>query len=641
VPASRKSPAGTAPRPSLLLVEEYDALAAAIGSALKKFAPAHDAHVVQSLDEAEAVAKKARPELFILDFDPPHAGIVAFLNKLKRTHPDARMLVIAATVARDLTAVRGLSGAIQFIEKPFELADFGAAVQALLGPWTSRSAEVSRGSLRHVDLVDALALVCTAGATTTIRAESGDEDAGEVHIIDGHIAHANTNGESGADALREMLTWSDVHFTQSNGRAKVPRTVHGPWNVVLLEALRSAGPVQRHAPEVPPKEKTRPRTGKKILIVDDTEMLSIFVEDVLTVADPDWQIFTAASGTDGLMQTETLLPDLVLLDYSMPDLKGDAVCRRLLSNEKTAQIPVIMMSGQVLEMTAVSAQLRNVVGTIEKPFFSDALVKLVRENLARGPLRIFEPPAQVIEQAPPPVVETPRPLDISPPEPAAVAPVPVPEKLIPETPLPPAPRVLSPASMPRTQFADSSENDVVLGLFLDVISMQLTPKLQMGAIRAKPSSLAVSLHVKSKALRGSIPAGTGFELGRFELDERGRIETVRLVPTRQPVEQIATRNALDIGEVAIVASNSHENVQLTSAASAPMTLQLLAEYEIGAVELSTAFEVSALVLKPSGQKSSVRFTSASLAGNGAQFETAIVRLDEAARISELTLQRAN
>ena len=135
---------------------------------------------------------------------------------------------------------------------------------------------------------------------------------------------------------------------------------------------------------------------------------------------------------------------------------------------------------------------------------------------------------------------------------------------------------------------------------------------------------------------------TGFELGRSELNADGKIDTVRLVPTRRPVERFETRNGFDIGEVAIIPSNAHERVQFTSAPNAPMTMQLLAEYEIGAVELSTTFEVSALVLKPRGQKAQARFTSAQSSGDGkgAQFETAFVRLDQTARISELLLNRA-
>ena len=76
-----------------------------------------------------------RPELFVLDLDPPPSGEIEFFNKLKAHYPEARVLVIATGTSRELRAERGTAGAIQFIEKPFDLAEFGAAVQALLGPW--------------------------------------------------------------------------------------------------------------------------------------------------------------------------------------------------------------------------------------------------------------------------------------------------------------------------------------------------------------------------------------------------------------------------------------------------------------------------------------------------------------------------
>ncbi len=80
MPASHESSAGTAP--NILLIEEYDALAAAITSALKKFAPDHRIRAVASLSEAETVAATTSPQLFIIDFDPPHPqrGGVSWAN---------------------------------------------------------------------------------------------------------------------------------------------------------------------------------------------------------------------------------------------------------------------------------------------------------------------------------------------------------------------------------------------------------------------------------------------------------------------------------------------------------------------------------------------------------------------------------
>jgi hypothetical protein len=58
VPARRKSSAADVPQRNILLLEEYDALAAAISSALKKFAPQHFGAVACSLAEAEKLASE-------------------------------------------------------------------------------------------------------------------------------------------------------------------------------------------------------------------------------------------------------------------------------------------------------------------------------------------------------------------------------------------------------------------------------------------------------------------------------------------------------------------------------------------------------------------------------------------------------
>ena len=138
--------------------------------------------------------------------------------------------------------------------------------------------------------------------------------------------------------------------------------------------------------EEPKPAKAQAKTGKKIVVIDDTEMLLIFVEDSLSLADPSLQIVTALTGSEGVRRAETMMPDLVLLDYSLRDLRGDQICERLLQNEATARIPVVMMSGHVPEMMATAERYPNVVATIAKPFMSEALVQLVHETLAKGPL---------------------------------------------------------------------------------------------------------------------------------------------------------------------------------------------------------------------------------------------------------------
>jgi DNA-binding response OmpR family regulator len=642
VPSSLSSFAGTKPQGSVLLLEGYDPLAVAIGSALKKFAPRHATVVARSLAEARILGAKSAPDLFIIDFDPPCPGLTEFLHEMQRAQADASALVIAPGFSREIAAERRSFGALQFIRKPFEVADFGAAVQALLGPWRESESATSRGSLRFLSLPDIVLLQCAGGTTLAVQVRDSAGHFGMVHVLDGQISHAETGGRSGADALGEMFTWSEARMNEVERPASAPRTIHGPWAAVFLEAWRRAK--LSEPPGISPPKEARPKTGKKIVVIDDTEMLLIFAEDVLATADPSFQITTALNGADGIKEIERVMPDFVLLDYSLPDLNGDEVCRRLLQNERTACIPVLMMSGHVAEMTAAAAQLENVVATIAKPFLSEALVDIVRRTLAAGPRPAPRPPAAIAPVPAGPKAFRVEPLKPSPESgsgaaelgsrastsiPTIVSPPPT----RPAEPVPAAPTIQT-APAP---FISSGQN-VVLGLFLEVVSMQFTPQLRMGAVRAKPSSFTVSLHMPSAALREALPLKTGFQLGRTELDANGQITTLYLIPTFKVFQPAPTRNAFEISDVALIPAQARERVEFISTA-ATMRMQLLAELELLGVKLSPSFQVAQLILKWRSNAVRVTFSSNGIADekSGAAFETSAIQLDHSARIAELLL----
>ena len=166
MPPSPKSSAGT--EGNILLVEGYDALAAAISSALKKFAPRHLIRAADSLRAAEKLAVQTPPDLLVIDFDPPLAGALAFLVRLRTLIPKTPTLIIASGIPRDVLRERRQPTALEFIEKPFPLAEFGEAVQALL----SRSDEanpLARGTLSDLNLADVIPLLCLEGTTEILR----------------------------------------------------------------------------------------------------------------------------------------------------------------------------------------------------------------------------------------------------------------------------------------------------------------------------------------------------------------------------------------------------------------------------------------------------------------------------------------
>jgi DNA-binding response OmpR family regulator len=667
VPASQETPAGTAP--SVLLVEEYDALAAAIASALKKFAPAHRVRVVESLAEAEASLVEFSPRLLIVDFDPPRPDAIEFLKRLSGTHSDARMLAIASGVPSQFNAQRATPTAIQFIDKPFELAEFGAAVQALLGPWTNASSGDSRGTLRNLTARDLVPLECLNLATAVLHLRSEHDRAGEIHFLEGQITHAATGNFSGVGALTQMMGWPSPRATETERVVDAPRTIHGGWQPVLAEAFRQTVVPENEAPEplpeataaVPHETATKPveKTGKKIVVVDDTEMLLIFVEDSLSTADPTLQIVTAFTGSEGLRRAEITLPDLVLLDYSLPDLRGDQVCERLLQNDATARIPVLMMSGHVSEMAATARKYRNVAATLAKPFMSEALVALVKQTLAKGPLPAGRAPTQgngkeperkngarvdsgpeekiVSPVAAPPAPPPPRPVVPKPiaSPPPVVVPAPAPQPIVAQPAAPPPPAVVAPP-VPVfpvwSPLAAANGSTVVVGLGMEILAIQFTPRFQIGAIRARPTFSTLSLS------HSSVPGQNllaGFEVGPVELDANGRIHTMRVLPTRRPPVPVEVKTQLAIRDIALV--NESASFQMTGGGQAsPMTVELMALFKVARVELSERFEVSQLVLQSAGGRVRVNLDPHARTP-GSEFETVAVRLDASRRIAEFFL----
>jgi len=628
VPARRKTAAADVPQRNILLLEEYDALAAAISSALKKFAPQHFGAVARSLAEAEKMASDLDPELFILDVDPPWTGLTNFLEKMRAAHPNARALVIGGAIPSEIAAERRSSGALQFVEKPFDLAAFGAAVQALLGPWREQE---GRGTLGALNAIDVLLTHCAANSSVNIELRSGTRT-GEIQIAGGHVLHAATGRLQGEDALREMLNWSKPRIGEEKLSGSPRRTIT-KWQTILIEALLET------TAEIAEPRRARPETipttaGKTIVVVDDTEMLLIFVEDILATADPELRITTALSASKGLREIERLVPDLVLLDYSLPDFNGDELCERLLENERTAHVPVLMMSGHVLEMNAAAARLPNVVAKIEKPFLSDAFVDLVRRTLEAE--HAFEKQADEETLAPTIFESEPTPL----PPPKKEIPTERQSRTLPPTALAPAESHIeqhTPAGPRTIRVVPTDGNAAVLGLFLEVLSMQLTSQLQMGAIRARPSSLTASLRLQSAAARNAIPTELGFQLGPTKLSGEGRISTLRLVPTSKPFQPAQMRTAFEIGGVALIPSETRARVQLTPAGTTPMTMELFAHLELNAVELSPTFQVAQLVLNWITNAVRVTLNPKAPEQTAAKFELRVLKLDDSGRIAELLL----
>jgi len=106
---------------------------------------------------------------------------------------------------------------------------------------------------------------------------------------------------------------------------------------------------------------------KKVLIVDDDEEIVELMVDVL-VRDGRFEVQTAGSGYEAGIMTEQFRPDLILLDYMLPDVNGNVVCQTIKSNPQFDSTKIIIVSGVVKQDEIEQLLKSGAEDFIKKPF---------------------------------------------------------------------------------------------------------------------------------------------------------------------------------------------------------------------------------------------------------------------------------
>ncbi len=106
---------------------------------------------------------------------------------------------------------------------------------------------------------------------------------------------------------------------------------------------------------------------KKVLIVDDDPEILEMMVDVL-VRDGRFEVKTASSGYDAGIVTQQFRPDLIILDYMLPDVNGNVVCRTIKKNPEFAATRVIIVSGVVNQTEIEDLLQAGAEDFIQKPF---------------------------------------------------------------------------------------------------------------------------------------------------------------------------------------------------------------------------------------------------------------------------------
>ena len=382
--ASSTSPISSSGRGlQVLILEPDEKIAAEILSALEQASPGARAAVAQSLSEAQHLAHDQKPALFVLDVDATYDLAQEFIYDLRTSHPDARAIILTAIhFAAQREQVAGL-GAIHFFEKPFPRADFITLVEALLAPGSeAEGGERFQGTLSDLHIADIIQLKCISGSTSMLEFTGPKGEKARVYFENGQVRHATTPGKQGLVAFNEIVDWKGGVISEVPVPSGTPHTINIEWQVLLMDAVRNMDESRGVAAQASAAGALR-APGRKVLVIDDSMMLLSFVKEIL--GDEGYEVSTAPTGEEGLSLSRSAAPDVILLDFVLPDMKGDEVCRRLMADPATAAIPVVYVSGFGSDLQPDRAEIPNVKGSISKPFTSETLIKAVRSYLPESP----------------------------------------------------------------------------------------------------------------------------------------------------------------------------------------------------------------------------------------------------------------
>lgn len=112
---------------------------------------------------------------------------------------------------------------------------------------------------------------------------------------------------------------------------------------------------------------------KRVLVVDDDPAIVEMLVDLLG-RDGRFEVQTADNGFTAGIKTKDFRPDVIVLDYMLPDINGDAVCRSVRSDPSMQSMKIIMVSGVVNPGDVAKLMEGGADEFLQKPFSIEELI---------------------------------------------------------------------------------------------------------------------------------------------------------------------------------------------------------------------------------------------------------------------------
>ena len=121
--------------------------------------------------------------------------------------------------------------------------------------------------------------------------------------------------------------------------------------------------------------------GQKVLVIDDDPVMHRLFTNILQHVG--YEVLLAGTGEQGLQMALERIPQLIILDYVMPDMDGLGTLKQLKAREETSRIPVLIATGYLDAASNQQFLDAGATACTAKPFEPLSLVALV-ERLVPG-----------------------------------------------------------------------------------------------------------------------------------------------------------------------------------------------------------------------------------------------------------------
>lgn len=349
---------------------------------------------VESVNSGIEALKKAyqfKPDVITLDILMPDMDGFQVMERLKANSQTSNIPIVVISIIEGAYKKTGFRlGAADYITKPIDFDQLLISIEKLT-QGVKRPPERPIKILIAEDDIDTAKLVqafVESKGFSTIMAPNGvealkktEESNPDLIILDlkmpkmdGFEVIKHLKKDKGTDKIPIIVltSYGVSSFKERCYMLGVNKFLSKPFNEeTLIEEITNQLK----------KIETIQETKKKVLVADDEKDISLLVKS--TLESEEFVVDIVEDGEKTIKWIQGEIPDLLILDVSMPKIDGYEVCRRLKKDVALSHLPIIMLTAKGDTADKVKGMGKGVDDYITKPFDPEELLARVRMVIQR------------------------------------------------------------------------------------------------------------------------------------------------------------------------------------------------------------------------------------------------------------------